>query len=110
MTLSGDVVSDEGYTREELKSLGPNDLPTRGLLCPRCGARIPIFVDLAQEDDKRLRALAAERPVDATKELMRLTGCRLSWAKPWVLHPNGPKEKEPDPPCPFCGSALRTKN
>src|SRR5262249_6827483 len=102
-------LNKEGYTREDLDSIDSSDFPERGLLCPSCGARIPVFLDLSEEDEKRLKALADEDLLEAMFELRRLTGCSLGWAKTWALHPHGPKEKEPPAPCPFCGSGLRTK-
>ena len=95
------------YTRAEVEALR-NELPRRGVLCPRCRARIPRFADLPAPEEERIRLLAKERPLLAMKALRDVTGCSLPWAKLWAIHAG-----EPNPiPCPYCGGALapeRTK-
>jgi hypothetical protein len=103
-------LKNEGYTKEELNSIDPSGFPTRGPLCPSCGARIPVFLELSEEDENRLKALADEHVFHAMFEVRRLTGCPLGWAKIWAFHPHGPKGKEPPAPCPFCAAGLRTKD
>jgi hypothetical protein len=98
------------YTRAEVLAAG-NTLPERGPLCHECGARIPLFQEMGEADERRIRQLIRDgRPVMAMAELRAATGCSLLWAKLWVQHGGRPKPaKEPRlTPCPYCGQPLRT--
>src|ERR671926_504667 len=95
----------DSYSRSEVLAAG-DKLPERGLFCNECGARIPVFEDLSDADEQRVRRLISEHQhLKAMAELRAATGSSLPWAKLWVLH-NG-KPKEPTP-CPYCGMPLRT--
>jgi hypothetical protein len=84
--------------------------PDRGPLCTTCGSRIPQFDELVGEPELRvLRLIKAGRNIEALKELQRITGCSLAWAKLWVAHRGEPEgERSPTAPCPHCGRPLRT--
>jgi len=104
------MLDDESpYTREEVLRYS-NELPQRGILCPKCGLRIPQFIDLTDADRTRIRLLAsAQRPVMAMAELRSVTGCSIRWAKLWVGHLSSPEwDSEMTAPCPYCGKPLRT--
>ena len=95
------------YSREEVIAAGSN-WPTRGLLCHECGRYIPVFEDLSEEDEQRVRQRLQQNRFTAMKELRDATGCSLEWAKLWAHH-----EGKPTPPkeiklCPYCGQPLRT--
>lgn len=94
-----------GYSRDEVERLG-NEIPTRGVLCPRCGRYIPEFEELTDDQLAGLKALAVKSKASALKELQRLTGCSGLWAKIWALH--GGEPQPPFKPCPYCGKPLRT--
>lgn len=84
-------------------------LPTRGPVCPKCGAHIPQFIDLSEKDEARLRELIRnDRKVMATQELRAITRCPLSWAKLWVVHSGRPDAYGTTAPCPYCGKPLKT--
>jgi len=97
------------YTREEILNLGHSP-PERGLLCPKCGARIPQFLDLKESDSSRVHMLIRDsRRMMAMGELRAATGCSIAWAKLWVSHPGRPEwDRGVIEPCPFCGEPLRT--
>jgi hypothetical protein len=96
------------YTRDEVLAAG-NTLPERGLMCHRCQAVIPVFADLSEKDESRVRSLILNSQIMmAMAELRAATGCSLPWAKLWVYHEGRPKAAETTTPCPFCGSPLRT--
>jgi hypothetical protein len=96
----------DSYSRAEVRALG-KAFPTRGELCHHCGLRIPLFVELSNASQRRIRALIREdRPIMAIQELRALTGCSLPWAKLWVQHAGRPRSLRPGPPCPFCGESL----
>lgn len=84
-----------------------------GRLCQHCNLRLPRFLDLMPEIASRARGLyKAKRINDAIREIVTATGCRPSWAKLWVEHPEGPilpPVQWPGPPCVYCGEPLRTK-
>lgn len=94
-----------GYSRDEVERLG-REMPTRGMKCPRCGVHIPEFEELSEDKVAALKALAHAKPIEALKELRRLTGCSLLWAKVWAHHAGEPAF--PFKPCPYCGQALRS--
>jgi len=100
----------ESYSIEDAAKLGRESLQ-RGPRCPRCNQHIPQFEELTDGDAEGMRNLIrAMEPVKAMRELRRLTGCSISWAKIWVLHPDGPQTgEEMQTPCPFCGKPLRTQ-
>jgi len=90
------------YSREEIKELG-HESPKRGLLCPKCGARIPQFRDLSDSDRIGIRQLIANnQKMLAMRDIRTATGCSSGWAKLWVIH------QEATVPCPYCGEPLRT--
>lgn len=92
------------YSREEVKELG-HESPERGLLCSKCGARIPQFRDLSDSDHIRIRQLISNnKKILAMLELRAATGCSLGWAKLWVIH----EDQKATVPCPYCGEPLRT--
>ena len=99
-------MDSESYAREEV-ILARDDSPQKGELCLKCNARIPRFSYLSIEDEKHLKELIRDgRRVEAMSQLMKLTECSVSWAKIWVLHPNG---ADSGTPCPYCGKPLRTE-
>jgi NMD protein affecting ribosome stability and mRNA decay len=84
-------------------------LPTRGPVCPKCGAHIPQFADLTEEDEARLRKLILEgRKMMAMHELRDRVHCPFTWAKIWVLHGGRPDGIGTTAPCPYCGKPLKT--
>jgi|GEM_PF-3369126 len=96
------------YSRAEVLAAG-NTLPDRGPLCHECGARIPVFDDIPEAAEQRVRQCIREnRHLMAMIELRYATGCSLPWAKLWVQHSAGPKPARKETPCPYCGMALRT--
>src|SRR5690349_18691093 len=97
------------YTRQELLRYG-DELPQRGIPCPKCHLRIPQFLDLKDDDRTRIRLLIlAQRPAMAIVELRSITGCSPGWAKLWVQHAGRPTWDWPlTAPCPYCGAPLRT--
>ena len=108
-TLAGRpvVMQKNSYSKAEVITAG-RKLPERGLLCHECGATIPIFEDLSQADEKRVReSIQQSGPFMAIQELRTATGCSLEWAKLWVQHEGRPKPAETIP-CPYCGMPLRT--
>jgi hypothetical protein len=101
-------MTDESFSREELEALSHGARPTKGELCLKCGSYIPQFEDINKEDDDRLQRLRETRDTRAISELIRLTGCPVSFAKIWWLHPHGSAHEDRSTPCPFCGQPLRT--
>jgi len=67
------------YSREEVIAAGSN-WPTRGLLCHECGRYIPVFEDLSEEDEQRVRQRLQQNRFTAMKELRDLP----------VVRSNGP--------------------
>jgi hypothetical protein len=99
----------EAYTHDEMMGLAANALPSRGTVCPKCGAVIPQFVDLTEKDEARLRQLIREnRKLAAVQELRTLTRCPVAWAKIWVEHSGHPDAVGTTAPCPYCGKQLKT--
>jgi hypothetical protein len=99
-------IEDDPYSRDEVLRFHLEP-PKRGRLCPKCGVRVPQFVDLNQADLSRLRNLVIDhQPVLAVKELRSITGCSLPWAKIWVQHEG--QAREETRPCPYCAKPLRT--
>ena len=97
------------YTREEVLRYGSQS-PERGLLCPKCGTRIPQFLDLPDADRLRvLHLIGNGQRMLAMAELRFATGCSPFWAKIWVTHSGRPEwDWEATAPCPYCGRPLRT--
>jgi len=96
------------YTREELARV-IDEHPSRGAMCPKCGAHIPQFAELKPDDEARVRHLiCSDRKVMATQELRAATGCPISWAKLWVQHSGRPDVFGTTAPCPYCGKPLKT--
>ena len=97
------------YTRREVLEAG-DAFPERGPMCPKCGTRIPQFVELTGAVEAMLRDLIDRgKKVEATFKLREATGCSLRWAKIWVIHGGVPNTTgEPKVPCPHCGEPLRT--
>ena len=99
-------IEDAPYSRDEVLRFHLEP-PKRGRLCPKCGVRVPQFVDLNRADLSRLRNLVIDhQPVLAVKELRSITGCCLPWAKIWVQHEG--QAREETRPCPYCAKPLRT--
>jgi hypothetical protein len=102
------TLDNRPYNREELTHLNKGDMPARGAHCEKCNNIIPTFADLSIPDATKLRAMIeADHRLEATRQLMALTGCSLLWAKIWVSHPDGPTVIKVT--CPFCGSTLRSE-
>lgn len=98
----------DSYSRAEVLA-AQDELPERGPLCHECGARIPVFEDIPEAAEQRVRQLVREnRRVMAMFELREATGCPMVWAKVWVNHSDGPKPAKEPTPCPYCGMPLRT--
>jgi len=96
------------YKRAEVVAAGQK-LPERGLACHECGALIPIFEDLSEVDESRIReCIRQSRHFMAMQELQAATGCSLEWAKLWVQHDGRPKQATEPTPCPYCRMPLRT--
>ena len=101
-------MTKESYSRDEVIAAG-NNRPQRGPLCHECGAKIPVFAEFAEGDERRVRQLIREgRKMMAMQELMFATDCSLSWAKLWVQHDGRPKPAKEPTPCPYCAMPLRT--
>jgi hypothetical protein len=100
---------DKPYSRAEVAQY-TDKLPERGLLCPKCGARIPQFADLSDADRFRIRQLIShQQRMLAIAELRAATGCSLEWAKLWVYHSGRPEwDVGATTSCPYCGKPLRT--
>ena len=99
---------DEPYLWAEVRRFR-HELPKRGLLCSKCGTRIPQFATLSDRDAAWIGSLIAEKSAfEAIEELCAITGCSLAWAKIWVQHNGVPDPDWVLPPCPFCGQLLRT--
>jgi hypothetical protein len=97
------------FTLDEMAGLASSALPTRGPVCPKCGAHIPQFADLTEEDEARLRKLILEgRKMMAMHELRDRVHCPFTWAKIWVLHGGRPDGIGTTAPCPYCGKPLKT--
>ncbi len=97
------------YTLDEMAGLASAALPTRGPVCPKCGARIPQFADLIEEDEALLRKLILEgRKIMAMHELRDRVHCPITWAKIWVSHGGRPDAIGTTAPCPYCGKPLKT--
>lgn len=110
----GDPVEPEAraepYTRTEIEQLG-NARPERGAKCPKCRTVIPRFAELDATMESRLRELwRSNRPMAAVTELRSVTGCSVSWAKVWLMHPHGPENHAwtQGGPCWYCGEPLRS--
>jgi hypothetical protein len=103
------VQSNAPYSRAEVLAHG-HIRPERGDYCRRCKFWIPKFVDLSEEDEKRLRDLVEQKEYGlAMGELRKITGCSQLWAKTWALHQDSVHDQEPDDwPCPHCGMQLRS--
>ena len=103
-------VAYNGYTTEEILTLPTNAEPDRGAYCPKCNCSIPAFRSLSPELEREIRGLE-----DNGRKMLRLTqltACPPSWAKIWVMHPQGPHRVFGDtdaPNCSHCGKQLRTK-
>ena len=95
------------YSREEVIAAGSN-LPTRGLFCQECGNYIPVFEDLSEEDEQRVRKALQQHSYLAMEELRDATGCSLEWAKLWAHHGGKPTPPKDVKPCPYCDQPLRT--
>ncbi len=101
--------NNKPYSQEELKNVGDSEFPKRGLYCPQCKTNIPLFEDLDDKDESRIKELIRnDRSLSAIEELTSATGCNDRWAKIWVIHKGKPSAEYPGPPCPHCGKPLRT--
>ena len=101
-------VEKNSYSRSEVLA-ARHKLPERGPVCHECGARIPVFEELSQADEQRVRDCIREnRHLSAMQELRAATGCSLGWAKLWVQHNGRPKPSKLPTPCPYCEKPLRT--
>jgi hypothetical protein len=103
------TMGERPYTRSELLTAS-GGFPQRGALCPHCDKHIPQFADLSEQDERRVRELIRQgRLLMAAAELRQATGCPLLWASLWVEHYGRPQRiYGVTPPCPYCGSPLRT--
>jgi hypothetical protein len=99
----------ETYSKDELAKVRDDEFPSKGLFCKKCETWIPVFDDLDQESESRIKKLIREQKnIMAVKELQYIVGCNHRWAKIWVLHSGKPTPEYPGPPCPCCGKKLRT--
>lgn len=101
----------QGYSKSELRNVRPDSAPDRGSFCQKCGSIVPVFTDLTDEAVRSLRELIANgRMLETMRIIQKVTECPLGRAKLWVNHPYGgsPLSQPPTPPCPSCGSQLRT--
>ena len=100
-----------GYWKSDLLEV-VDEPPMMGKPCLHCGARIPKFLDLEDDDRTHIyQLLRSDSPDDAVNALVAATGCPVSWAKIWVAHPYGPRRPIPrwaGPPCSYCHKPLRT--
>jgi hypothetical protein len=102
------AVDGKPYSREEFARI-IDEPPTRGPVCPKCGAHIPQFADLKKADEARVHHLIlADQKVMAMHELRAATGCPISWAKLWVQHSGRADVVGTTAPCPYCGQPLKT--
>lgn len=79
--------------------------------CVCCGLAVPVIDDrIPLEIAEHIRSLRRHaKPIEAVKELSRLTGLSLSEAKFWTDHLGEPVGRaNVTGPCPFCGKELRT--
>ena len=77
--------------------------------CHECGATIPVFADLSEADEQRIRECIRQgRLLMAITELKSATGCSRASAKLWVEHRGRPEPAKETRPCPYCGEPLRT--
>ena len=96
------------YSKAEVIAAGMEP-PARGLRCHECGAMIPVFEDLSEADEQRIRYCIEQLGVMmGIAELQHATGCSLAWAKVWVYHRGKPSAAKETRPCPYCGEPLRT--
>jgi hypothetical protein len=106
--LGSPEVEKDSYSRAEVVSAG-HAKPGRGPVCHECGNHIPIFEDLSEADERRIRECISENGrMMAMRELQLATGCSLIWAKLWAEHEGAPKPAKDPSPCPYCGMPLRT--
>jgi hypothetical protein len=97
-----------GYFSRELPGIA-EEWPRMGRLCEHCNRRIPRFLDLDSNTERRARDLARQHHmIDAIKMIREATGCRNYWAQLWAEHPDGPRPllQRPGPPCVYCGEPL----
>lgn len=97
------------FTRKEIVA-EKDGFPSRGDYCPSCRVNIPVFAELSNEDELRVRALGSDRKIDQIRLLREITGCGLRWAKIWVSHPDGPQQAgfKDNAQCSYCGGLLRS--
>ena len=101
----------DSYTKSQLGNIRDGATPERGAYCPKCQTIVPAFDDLNSDDIDLLRDLIASGDTESAMEILQdKTECPAMWAKIWVLHPYGGSalSQTPTPPCPFCGSQLRS--
>ena len=103
--IGGRKMSLLPYTNEEVVQLERGAIPARGVYCAKCGNHIPSFSVLSRQDEAHLRSLDI---ISAIRELRAKTGCGVTLAKIWAVHPDGPHLKEARPPCHYCGRPLRS--
>ena len=102
-------MSNEPYSRTELKLAEDGRWPERGERCEHCGVLIPQFAELHDQDRARILRLIVEgRTILAQQELEACTGAPPRFAKIWVIHSGRPSPRFPGPPCPHCGKPLAT--
>lgn len=102
--------SHEGYSNTEIQNHKSQAEPDRGTYCPKCECHIPSFYSICPERELEIRAI--NDSALQMKRLIEITGCPMTWAKIWSLHPDGPHRmfgENDAPPCNFCGRQLRTK-
>jgi hypothetical protein len=79
--------------------------------CVCCGFELPVVDErVPPEVAELVRSLRRQaKPIEAVKELRRLTELSLSEAKFWADHSGEPIGRAiVTGPCPFCGKELRT--
>ena len=104
--ISAFEMTDQKYARQELEKFG-DGFPDKGKFCKKCKTFIPQFVELSEQDERRLRNLSSSQPNLAIQELKFFTDCSERFAKIWVLHKGNP-EIIFNFPCPYCAEQLRT--
>ncbi|QDT81303.1 hypothetical protein Mal35_47840 [Gimesia maris] len=97
------ISAGKPYTRAEIERLG-NQLPDRGIYCPRCSMFIPQFADLTTADMEELKQF--DSGLQVVKRLRDKTGCSITWGKLVLNHLDGPHAPDPTSPCPYCGVPL----
>lgn len=75
--------------------------------CPNCQAKVPQFRLSSALEDRLLKLLSQDRRSGSVWVIRNASGCDIRTAKTWVAH-QGLRCFVTEPPCPYCGKALRT--